>query len=55
MPRISYVPMEAMDAEMRAEMERGAREGTPRPESSTVRAHCPEVFTTFTRGGGGGR
>ena len=31
--RISYVPLEAMDDAMRAEMERCAREGTPRPES----------------------
>lgn len=48
MPRISYVPMDDMDAEMRAEMERSAREGTPRPESSAVRAHAPEVFKSFT-------
>jgi alkylhydroperoxidase family enzyme len=47
-PRISYVPMEAMDEEMRSEMERSARHGTPRPESSAVRAHAPEVFKTFT-------
>jgi alkylhydroperoxidase family enzyme len=46
-PRISYVPMERMTPEMRAEMERCAREGTPRPESSAVRAHAPDVFTTF--------
>jgi hypothetical protein len=36
--RISYVALEDMTAEMRAEMERCAREGTPRPESSAVRA-----------------
>jgi hypothetical protein len=36
--RISYLPLEAMDQEMRAEMERCRREGTPRPESSAVRA-----------------
>lgn len=47
-PRISYVPMDQMDAEMRTEMERSARHGTPRPESSAVRAHAPEVFKTFT-------
>ena len=28
--RISYVPLEKMDAAQRAEMERCAREGTPR-------------------------
>lgn len=36
--RISYLPLEAMDQDMRAEMERCRREGTPRPESSAVRA-----------------
>ena len=36
--RISYVPLEQMDAEMRKEMERCQREGTPRPESSAYRA-----------------
>jgi alkylhydroperoxidase family enzyme len=46
-PRISYVPLEAMDARMRAEMERCAREGTPRPESSAVRAHAPNAFWAF--------
>ena len=45
--RISYVPLEQMDAEMRAEMERCAREGTPRPESSAVRAHVPAAFWFF--------
>ena len=29
--RISYVPLEEMDADMRKEMERCQREGTPRP------------------------
>src|SRR5256885_912710 len=45
--RISYVPVEQMDAEMRREMERCQREGTPRPESSAVRAHVPECFWAF--------
>jgi alkylhydroperoxidase family enzyme len=45
--RISYVPLEAMTEEMRAEMERCAREGTPRPESSAVRAHVPAAFWFF--------
>ncbi|MEY3072437.1 MAG: hypothetical protein RLZZ353_633 [Actinomycetota bacterium] len=45
--RISYVPIEAMDDRMRAEMERCAREGTPRPESSAVRAHVPAAFWAF--------
>jgi alkylhydroperoxidase family enzyme len=45
--RISYVPLEKMDADMRAEMERCQREGTPRPESSAVRAHVPACFWFF--------
>lgn len=45
--RISYVPFEDMTAEMQAEMERCAREGTPRPESSAVRAHVPAAFWFF--------
>jgi alkylhydroperoxidase family enzyme len=45
--RISYVPLDAMTPEMRAEMERCAREGTPRPESSAVRAHVPAAFWFF--------
>jgi alkylhydroperoxidase family enzyme len=36
-----------MDAEMRKEMERCQREGTPRPESSAVRAHVPAAFWFF--------
>jgi alkylhydroperoxidase family enzyme len=45
--RISYVPLERMDDAMRAEMDRCAREGTPRPESSAVRAHVPACFWFF--------
>jgi alkylhydroperoxidase family enzyme len=45
--RISYVPFEDMTPEMQAEMERCAREGTPRPESSAVRAHVPAAFWFF--------
>ncbi len=45
--RISYVPLDAMTPEMRAEMERCAREGTPRPESSAIRAHVPAAFWFF--------
>jgi alkylhydroperoxidase family enzyme len=45
--RISYVPPEEMTPEMRAEMNRCAREGTPRPESSAVRAHVPAAFWFF--------
>src|SRR5918997_4511572 len=45
--RISYVPLEEMTPEMREEMERCAREGTPRPESSAVRADVPGAFWSF--------
>jgi alkylhydroperoxidase family enzyme len=45
--RISYFPLEKMDADMRSEMERCARAGTPRPESSAVRAHVPGAFWSF--------
>jgi len=47
--RISYVPLDQMDDEMRAEMDRCAREGTPRPESSAIRAHVPDCFWFFAR------
>jgi alkylhydroperoxidase family enzyme len=45
--RISYVPLEQMDERMQEEMHRCAREGTPRPESSAVRAHVPNAFWAF--------
>jgi alkylhydroperoxidase family enzyme len=45
--RISYFPLEKMDAEMQQEMDRCRREGTPRPESSAVRAHVPAAFWAF--------
>ena len=44
---ISYVPLEAMDERMQREMRRCAAEGTPRPESSAVRAHAPNAFWAF--------
>ena len=47
--RISYVAPDAMDAPMRAELERCQREGTPRPESSAVRAHVPACFWAFAQ------
>jgi|GEM_PF-59569 len=46
-PRISYVPLEEMTPDMQEEMRRCAREGTPRPESSAVRAHVPAAFWAF--------
>ena len=47
--RISYVSPDAMDPQMREEMKRCQREGTPRPESSAVRAHVPACFWAFAR------
>jgi len=46
-PYISYVPLDEMDERMQEEMHRCAREGTPRPESSAVRAHAPNAFWAF--------
>jgi len=48
--RIGYVALEDMTPEMRLEMERCAREGTPRPESSAIRAHVPAAFWYFANG-----
>jgi len=45
--RISYFPLDKMDADMRKEMERCQREGTPRPESSAIRAHVKACFWFF--------
>lgn len=47
-PRISYVdPATITDPAMTEELQRCAREGTPRPESQAVRAHVPAVFWSF--------
>jgi len=46
-PAISYFAYEQMDERMQEEMQRCAREGTPRPESSAVRAHAPNAFWAF--------
>src|SRR5215475_14170907 len=45
--RISYIPFEKMDAAMQEEMRRCEREGTPRPESTAVRAHVKACFWFF--------
>jgi alkylhydroperoxidase family enzyme len=46
--RISYVdPATITDPAMREELDRCRREGTPRPESSAVRAHVPACFWSF--------
>jgi alkylhydroperoxidase family enzyme len=47
--RISYIPLESMTPDMQTEMERCAREGTPRPESSAIRAHVPAAFWAFAK------
>jgi alkylhydroperoxidase family enzyme len=49
-PYIGYVPFDEVDARMQAELERSAQHGTPRPESSAVRAHSPEAFWAFADG-----
>jgi len=46
-PAISYFAYEQMDERMQEELQRCAREGTPRPESSAVRAHAPNAFWAF--------
>jgi alkylhydroperoxidase family enzyme len=45
--RISYIPFDKMDAAMQEEMRRCEREGTPRPESTAVRAHVKAAFWFF--------
>jgi alkylhydroperoxidase family enzyme len=45
--RISYVPFEGVDSRMQAELVRCAEHGTPRPESSAVRAHSERSFWFF--------
>jgi alkylhydroperoxidase family enzyme len=45
--RIPYFPLEQMDDAMRAVMDRCAVEGTPRPESSAIRAHSQGAFWAF--------
>lgn len=46
--RISYIdPKDISDPEMLKELERCAREGTPRPESQAIRAHVPAIFKVF--------
>jgi len=46
--RISYVdPAAIKDSAMLEELDRCQREGTPRPESSAVRAHVPACFWSF--------
>jgi alkylhydroperoxidase family enzyme len=46
--RISYVdPSTIADPAMLAELDRCAREGTPRPESQAIRAHVPATFWSF--------
>ena len=50
MPRISYVPIEQVDdAELRGYLEHAARNGTPRPEIQSVRAHVPAVLRAFSQ------
>ena len=45
--RISYFPLDQMDEKMLEEMQRCATVGTPRPESTAVRAHSKAAFWFF--------
>jgi alkylhydroperoxidase family enzyme len=46
--RIPYVDASHItEPAMRAEFERAARDGAPRPESHAIRAHVPAVFWSF--------
>ena len=46
--RIPYVDASCItEPAMRAEFERAARDGAPRPESHAIRAHVPAVFWSF--------
>jgi alkylhydroperoxidase family enzyme len=46
--RIPYVDSSRIiEPAMRAEFERAARDGAPRPESHAIRAHVPAVFWSF--------
>ena len=48
--RIPYAdPATITDPAMLEELDRCRREGTPRPESQSVRAHNPAVFHAFTQ------
>ncbi len=45
--RIPYVPFDSLNESMQAELRRCAEHGTPRPESSAVRAHSERSFWFF--------
>ncbi|WP_341250641.1 carboxymuconolactone decarboxylase family protein [Euzebya pacifica] len=48
MPRISYVDPATLDGDDYREIFRvAATRGTPRPESQAIRAHVPQLLTTF--------
>ncbi|HEX9442929.1 MAG TPA: hypothetical protein VGA73_02360 [Candidatus Binatia bacterium] len=49
MPHIPYVDFAAItDPEIRGYLERARREGAPRPESQSIRAHNPAVIRAFS-------
>ena len=50
MAHIPYVDFSAVsDPEVRDYLERARREGTPRPESQSIRAHNPAVIRAFSQ------
>ena len=49
MPRISYIDPETIsDPRLHGYLEHAAQHGTPRPESQAIRAHVPDVLTSFS-------
>jgi hypothetical protein len=47
--RIAYADPATLDEELRAELERSRRVGTPRPETTAIRARVPQVARAFSR------
>jgi hypothetical protein len=50
MPHIHYVDFASIsDPDIKGYLERARREGTPRPESQSIRAHNPNVIRAFSQ------
>jgi hypothetical protein len=50
MPHIPYVDFASIsDPDIKGYLERARREGTPRPESQSIRAHNPNVIRAFSQ------
>lgn len=48
MPNISYPPPDSLPPQDRDLLEHARWNGTPRPESQSIRSHVPAVLHTFT-------